>query len=110
MEQHDDFARLARLESSVEKLLAGYNALKRQKEALEARLADREAEIQRLRQTIDGMQDEKKTVHQRVSGLLSSIERWEEEQAGEEAQDEAVAGEAGGRSDGPQLSMMALDG
>jgi len=120
MEQIDDFARLARLESSVEKLLGGYNALQQEKAELEERLQSREAEIVTLRQTIEELQAEKKTVHQRVSGLLDSIDQWEESQARQEhavvEEDPEPSLEVRGTDDGggaesrsPQLSMMAID-
>ncbi|MDH4320885.1 MAG: cell division protein ZapB [Desulfobulbaceae bacterium] len=116
MEGEKDIDRLERLESSVERLLAGYNTIRVEKTALEQLLESKNNEINGLQETIAALKGEKSAIHQRVSGLLSSIEEWEESQTvtvaeevltGKE-EDVAGGGFGGATLDDPQLSMMSF--
>jgi len=112
MEHLDEFARLERLESSVEKLLVGYKALQQEKATLESLLLQRDTEIRNLQDAVAELKDERSTVHHRVSGLLASIEEWEEgqNQAAPAPTDKVAGGGGGAVMEGPLLSMMAIEG
>ena len=115
MEGEKDFDRLERLESSVERLLAGYNNLRQEKAALELLLESKNTEINELQEALAALKGEKSAIHKRVSGLLSSIEEWEETQSSGEDEVEALRGKEevasgglGATLDDPQLSMMSF--
>lgn len=79
MDDHqEDFGRL---ESVVEKLLASYNALKQDKDKLEASLLQKEREILDLQAKVTALKEDRSVIHKRVTGLIGSIEQWEKSHA-----------------------------
>lgn len=94
---------LSRLENIVEKMLAGFNELKRKNSALEASLALKEEEVQGLKETLNDLQDDRSAIRERVTGLISSIEKWEKSQESEEAKGTEDEGE-----NAPALSSRGL--
>ncbi len=71
-------ADLIKLESVVTSLMGRYNALKQEKNELDAQLEAKEEKIDELNEQINSLADEKSDVHGRVSSLLGSIEEWEQ--------------------------------
>ena len=71
-------ADLIKLESVVTNLMGRFNALKQEKNELEAQLGAKEEKIDELNEKINSLTDEKTDVHGRVSNLLGSIEEWEQ--------------------------------
>lgn len=116
MEDNKDFEKLERLERSVERLLAGYNALRQEKGALDEMLENKNAEIRRLTEQVALLSEERSVVHQRVSGLLSSIAEWEETKHGQNnhyksqlhAEEEVSDADDGVSIENPQMSMMSM--
>ncbi len=71
---------LGRLEQYLEKMLAGYNDLKRKKEELQASLRQKEAENIKLQEQIGGLRENRNIIRDRVTGLIGRIEEWERAQ------------------------------
>lgn len=61
---------ISQLERIVEKLIASYQRLKEEKEAVEK-------ELLQLQETVESMKGEKATVHKRVMGLIQTLEKVE---------------------------------
>ncbi|MEJ2057161.1 MAG: hypothetical protein P8X39_04915 [Desulfofustis sp.] len=78
--------KLVRLEKYVEKLLAGYTELKKEKQSLERKVVEMQAqqnEIQaenkRLKKELNSLDSERGVMHDTVSSLIGQIEQWESE-------------------------------
>lgn len=67
----------SRLEKSVEKLLAGLDKIRQDKNVLQAELFQKEQENKELREEVARLLDDKNLIHERVTGLINSIEKWE---------------------------------
>lgn len=76
MDHQDELGRLAGI---IEKVLARFDGLKKEKNLLEERVQKKEAEAQQLRQEVAVLHEEKRRISKRVDSLLATIEKWEEE-------------------------------
>ena len=70
---------LGRLEGKIERLLASFDALKKEKKQLEELVQKKEVEVHQLQQEISVFNEEKQLISGRVNDLLVTIEKWEEE-------------------------------
>lgn len=77
---------LVRLEKYVEKLLAGYTELKKEKQSLANRVAelqaqqkDIQAENNTLKKELNSIDSERGVMRDKVSSLIGQIEQWESE-------------------------------
>lgn len=75
----DHQGELGRLEGIIERLLASFDALKKEKKLLEEIVQKKEVEVHQLRQDISALNEEKQHICKRVDNLLATIEKWEEE-------------------------------
>jgi predicted nuclease with TOPRIM domain len=76
MDHQDELGRLAGI---IEKVLARFDGLKKEKKLLEETVQQKEAEAQQLRQEVSLLNEEKQHICKRVDSLLVTIEKWEEE-------------------------------
>ena len=85
---------LIRLEEYIERLLAGYSKLKKEKQNIEQRLAEVQAENDKYKQELDSFDSARGAMRERVNSLIGQIEQWESEIEGEEGDgDDGSAGE-----------------
>ncbi len=75
----DHQGELGRLEDTIERLLAGFDALLIEKKQLVENNSKQEAEILTLQQEISALKEEKRLISKRLDSLLAYIEKWEEE-------------------------------
>ena len=75
----DHQGELGRLEDTIERLLAGFDALLIEKKQLEYNNGKQKAEILALQQEISALKEEKRLISKRLDSLLAYIEKWEEE-------------------------------
>ncbi|MBT8328932.1 MAG: hypothetical protein HKP52_09190 [Desulfofustis sp.] len=78
---------LVRLEEYIERLLAGYSKLKKEKQDIELRLGELQAENDKYKQELDSVDSERGVMRERVNSLIGQIEQWETEVEGEESDD-----------------------
>ncbi len=70
---------LIRLEEYIERLLAGYTKLKKEKQNIEQRLVELQAENDKYRKELDSFDSERGVMRDRVNSLIGQIEQWETE-------------------------------
>lgn len=70
---------LVRLEKYIEKLMAGYSALKADKQRIEKQLVAVQAENEKMKQELDSFDSERGVMRDRVNNLIDQIEQWEAE-------------------------------
>ncbi len=77
---------LIRLEKHIEKLLAGYSELKKEKRSVEQKLAELQTqyvEVQedskKMKKELDSLDSERGVMRDRVNRLIGQIEQWESE-------------------------------
>ena len=78
---------LVRLEKYIEGLIAGYSALKTEKQNIEQQLVQVQAENEKMKQELDSLGSERGDMRERVNSLIDQIEQWEsdiDEEAGVE--------------------------
>ena len=80
---------LIRLEQYIERLLAGYSELKKEKQNIEQRLVEIQAENDKYKKELDSLDSERGAVRDRVNSLIGQIEQWETEVDGEEGSDDS---------------------
>lgn len=80
---------LIRLEQYIERLLAGYSELKKEKQNIEQRLVEIQAENDKYKKELDSLDSERGVVRDRVNSLIGQIEQWETEVDEEEGSDDS---------------------
>ena len=80
---------LIRLEEYIERLLAGYSKLKKEKQNIEQRLVELQAENDKYKQELDSFDSERGVMRDRVNSLIGQIEQWETEIEEEGGADES---------------------
>ena len=75
----DHQGELGRLEGIMERVLASFDVLKKDKKLLEERVQEKEVEAHELRKEVSALNKEKQQIYKRVESLLATIEKWEEE-------------------------------
>ncbi len=89
---------IAKLESSVDRLLDKYNVLKKECEQLAMDLAESNAQLSGLLEEKNILLNEKDTVHSKVTSILGKLSAWEDSLAGDsEASHTENAPEQGGQ-------------
>lgn len=69
---------IAKLESSVDRLLDKYNVLKKECEQLTLELAESQAQLSGLLEEKNILLNEKDTVHSKVTSILGKLSAWED--------------------------------
>ena len=77
---------LGRLEQYVEKMLAGYNDLKRKNDELQASLQQKEEDNKDLQEQVSSLRENRNIIRNRVTGLIGKIEEWEQTQTAADLQ------------------------
>ncbi len=93
---------LIRLEQYIERLLAGYSDLKKEKQKVEQKLAelqtlhaDFQAENDKIKKELDSLGSERGVMRDRVNSLIGQIEQWESEIEEEAKGEDSVSEESG---------------